>query len=157
MSTSNKKINRLTSASMDFDDCIKFLDALQHQSYSSPAYEALLISAIIFYVRPFSENEKKNSINPSDPRVPDSVLSELSPDEHKLHDRLKKLRNKAIAHAEWSHHPTGVTASRIIKAMPFSIWKHFRGQKELQEFISLVRKVRRAVQLAQTAELRKLP
>ncbi len=129
MASSNKKINRLTSAYIDFEDCIRFLDELQHQSYGSTAYEALLISAIIFYARPFSKNEEKNSINPSDSRIPDSVLSELSPDERKLHDRLKKLRNKAIAHAEWSHHPTGVTASRIIKAMPFSIWKHLEGKK----------------------------
>jgi len=46
---SKKRVNRLTSASLDLEKSIKFLDELSSQTYGSTAYEALLISAIIFY------------------------------------------------------------------------------------------------------------
>jgi hypothetical protein len=68
---------------------------------------------------------------------------------------LKELRNQALAHAEWSYHPAGVTDSGIINAMPFSIWQHFRGQKELFAFKSLASKVHRAVKNVQADELQK--
>ena len=51
-------------------------------------------------------------------------------EERKLHEEIMTLRNKGVAHAEWSHHPTGVSDSGIIKAMPFSIWLYFNGSPE---------------------------
>jgi hypothetical protein len=154
---SEERLNRLTSASLDLENCIRFLDELSKQAYGSAAYEALLLSAVIFYARPFSQNEMKDSPHPSDPRVPDTVLSGLQDGELKLHKDMVTLRNKAIAHAEWSHHPTGVTDTRIIKAVPFSIWRHFEGGQEIASFRGLVSKVRLAIQHEQANELQNLP
>jgi len=75
----------------------------------------------------------------------------------KLHEVVVTLRNKALAHAEWSHHPTGVTNSGIIQAMPFSIWHYFQGGVEVEMFKNLARKVRLSVQNEQANELHKLP
>jgi hypothetical protein len=154
MQRSKERVNRLTSASLDLENCLRFLDELKNHKYGSTPYEALLVSAVIFYARPFSQNEKKGSPHPSEPRVPDSVLSGLSQNESKLHENIVTLRNKAVAHAEWSHHPTGVSDSGIIKAMPFSIWRHFQGRAELAQFSGLARKVRLAVLHEQANELR---
>lgn len=157
MPRSKERINRLTSASLDIENCLRFLDELMNHKYGSTLYEALLVSAVIFYARPFSQNEKKGSPHLSEPRVPNSVLSGLSQDESKFHENIVTLRNKAVAHAEWSHHPTGVSDSGIIKAIPFSIWRHFQGSAELAQFRGLARKVRLAVQHEQANELRNLP
>ena len=157
MSGSKSKINRLTSASLDLGNCLRFLQGLSDQTYGSVAYEALLISAIVLYIRPFSENEKKGSPSPSDSRVPETVLANLDAEESLLHERLKELRNKAIAHAEWSYHPTGVTDNRVIRAMPFSIWKHFQSKSEVTKFDNLAQKIRREIQNAQANALRELP
>lgn len=150
-----ERVNRLTSASLDLENSIRFLEELPEQEYGTKVYEALLISAIIFYTRPFSSNEKNNSPYPSEPRVPDVVLSGLLEEERKLHEEVMTLRNKAIAHAEWSHHPTGVTDAGIIMAMPFSIWRNFKGDVEVERLKNLIAKVRLYVQHEQANEVRK--
>lgn len=152
-----ERVNRLTSASLDLENSLRFLEELSIQPYGSTAYEALLVSAIIFYARPFSSNEKTGSPHPSESRVPSVVLSGLMNDEIKLHEEVVTLRNKAVAHAEWSHHPTGVTDSGIIQAKPFSIWRYFQGSADIAKFKNLAGKVRLAVQLEQANELRNLP
>lgn len=157
MNDSQHTLNRLTSASLDLESCVRFLDALEVQTYGTTAYEALLISAVVFYARPFSENEKKSSTSPSDPRVPNAVLTDLSESERQRHEELRALRNKAIAHAEWTFHPNGVSPSKVIKALPFSIWKWFPSPSEISAFRNLVLRVRHAVQNAQAAELHNLP
>lgn len=154
---SKEKINRLTSATLDLENCIRFLNELLNQEYGSTAYEALVMSAIVLYARPFSRNEKNGSPYPSESCVPGAVLSGLTADEKKLHEEIITLRNKAIAHAEWSHHPTGVTDSRIIQAVPFSIWLNFEGSREIDSFKSLVSKVQSATQNEQANELHNLP
>jgi len=157
MSDPRNRINRLTSASLDLKNCLRFLDELGSQQYGNTVYEALLIAAIVLYIRPFSKNEKEQSTSPSDPRVPEEVLANLTVGELDLHERLKGLRNKAIAHAEWTFHPTGVTETRVILAMPFSIWKHFHGSGDILAFQNLARTVRREIQNSQANALHELP
>jgi len=155
MPIANERINRLTSASLDLENCIRFLDELDSHRYASTSYEALLLLAIIFYARPFSGNEKPGSTHPSESRVPDIVLSGLLGEERRLHEEVVTLRNKAVAHAEWSHHPTGVTDRGIIQAMPFSIWRYFQGNVESEKLKTLAGKVWLSVQHEQANELRK--
>lgn len=150
------RINRLTSASLDLENSISFVEELSNQEYGSTAYEALLISAIIFYARPFSGNEKKGSPHPSESRVPEVVLSELQEEERKLHEEIVSLRNKAVAHAEWSLHPTGVTNSGVIQAVPFSIWRYFKDSEDIEKLKNLSAKVRLSVQHEQANEVRNL-
>lgn len=154
---SKERINRLTSASLDLENSVRFLEELSNQEYGSLAYEALLIAAIIFYARPFSSNEKRGSPYPSESRVPDTVLSGLQGEERELHDKIICLRNKAVAHAEWGHHPAGVTSDGVIKAVPFSIWGYFKGNTDNEKFKALAAKVRLSVLHEQGNELRNLP
>ena len=122
------------------DWVLEFIDKLSTQEYGTIVYEALLLSAIVFYVRPFSGNERGND-SKAESRVDLAVINQLNEEERQLHERLLDLRNKAVAHAEWTFHPTGVTESKIIQSMPFSIWKDFRGRPEIDAFSSLVEKV----------------
>ncbi len=156
MTKPKNTINRLTSASLDLENCIRFLDELDTKIYGTTTYEALLISAIVFYIRPFSENEKRSSTAPSDSRVSEEVLVGLTEEEMKLHEKLKELRNKAIAHAEWGFHPTGISETKIIQAMRFSIWKYFHNTVAISAFRNLTHKVRNAIQNAQANMLHDL-
>ncbi len=61
MDENRKTINRLTISTHDWDDCLRFLQEISNQPYGSITYEALLIAAVIFYIRPFSGNERDKS------------------------------------------------------------------------------------------------
>jgi hypothetical protein len=135
-----KRLNRLTISRHDFEKCLEFIAKLSTQEYGTIVYEALLLSAIVFYARPFSGNEKRND-SKAESRVDLAVIDQLNGEERQLHERLLELRNKAVAHAEWTFHPTGVTESKIIQSMPFSIWKDFHDRTEIEAFSSLVEKV----------------
>jgi len=132
-------MNRLTISRQDFGKCGEFLDALAAEQYGTVQYEALLLSSIILYSRPFSSNERKETRAAK--RIGDCVLDHLSEEDRELHRRVLQLRNKAIAHAEWTFHPTAVTREGIIQSRPFSIWTHFQTVAEVSRFSALVTKV----------------
>lgn len=136
----NKEINRLSISRQDFEQCVRFLKELSKHEYADTPYEALLLSAIVCYARPFSCNEKDKSAK-ADPRITDNVTDGLSHEDLELHKSILTLRNKAIAHAEWSQHPTGVSENGVISSARFSIWKHFHGTDDIERFIRLVSKM----------------
>ena len=140
MDKDEKYINRLTISIHDWNDCQRFLQELSKHAYGSTTYEALLIAAVIFYIRPFSGNERDKDAK-ADSKVDDKVLEELTLEEHKLHETLLTLRMKAIAHSEWTCHPTGVYDNGIIRSMPFSICKYFCNPTDTEAFSNLVKKV----------------
>lgn len=151
-----KGLNRLTISRHDFEKCLEYLGKLKSQEYGSIIYEALLLTAIVFYARPFSCNEKcKNSKTES--RVDLAIIDQLNEEDQQLHGRLLDLRNKAIAHAEWTFYPTGVTESKIIQSMPFSVWNEFRGSMEIEAFSRLVEKVLLRAHHVTGDKLRTLP
>ena len=89
-----------------------------------PVQRALLLSAIVAYCRPFTQNDREPnskatqqlSINPA---------KELEPEEYKLHAKLLDLRHKALAHSEYSRKPTGrvmATATGFLtSSKPFDV------------------------------------
>lgn len=156
MNVNIKAISRLTISRHDLEQCQNFLQQLEHQRYGSVLYEALLIAAIVFYARPFSSNERNKDAN-ADSRIDEQVLDQLNNEERELHKTILTLRNQAIAHAEWTHYPTGVSKNRIIMSMPFSIWKYFQNDSEIAAFSSLVEKVLLRAHHLTADELKNLP
>lgn len=143
MNKEEKTIHRLSITTHDLgqDGCRKFIEELSQYKYGSIVYEALLIAAIIFYARPFSGNERDQNSN-ADSKVDEKVLQGLTSEEHEMHKILLMLRNKAIAHSEWTHHPTRMHENGLIKSMPFSIWQYFpHPNRDIEVFLSLVDKV----------------
>ena len=155
MDESRKTINRLTISTHDWEHCLKFLQELSNHAYGSTTYEALLIAAVIFYIRPFSGNERGKDAS-ADSKVDDKVLEGLTDEECKLHETLLTLRMKAIAHSEWTYHPTRVHDNGIIKSMPFAIWKYFRNSADMEAFSILVAKVRLKAQLLIFAKIKEV-
>ncbi|CAG1066776.1 hypothetical protein BAC1_02409 [uncultured bacterium] len=146
----NKKtINRLTISRRDLEQCQKFLDEIKKTFYGSITYEALLISAIIAYARPFSNNEH-NKKPSADSSIDNSVLEKLTSKEIELHNKLIILRNKAIAHSESTYdskteqvyHPAAVSGAGFIVSRPFPLWNYFTpSNAEIIDFLNLVQKI----------------
>ena len=86
--------------------------------------KALLVAAIISYGRPFTQNERDKSAG-AVARVDLENDHLLTLQQRKLHDLVIELRNKAIAHSEFSRNPVelGAVQENAIgfKATPFNV------------------------------------
>jgi hypothetical protein len=98
-----RRFNRTHISRRDFAKAIAFIDRAATHVINTPEYEAQLLSAIIYYARPFSGNERGSS-PPSDSRLVVDIEYLLGED-LELHKRMIEVRNKAIAHAEFAYYP----------------------------------------------------
>ena len=87
----------------DFASALQFIKAARPYDLWSPEYEALLIAAVVFYARPFS-NDEPDKDPQSTQRLADSLVP-FKGAELKLHERILFLRNKAVAHGESAFNP----------------------------------------------------
>jgi hypothetical protein len=104
-----RRFNRTHISRRDFAKAIAFIDAAANHVINTPEYEALLLSAIICYARPFSGNERGNPA-PSDTKLIVDVEG-LFGEDFKLHKRMIEVRNKAVAHAEFAYYPVQLLAT----------------------------------------------
>ncbi|HUX74875.1 MAG TPA: hypothetical protein VMV25_13415 [Steroidobacteraceae bacterium] len=102
------RFRRTQISRQDFTQAAVFVAAARKYSLDSIEYEALIIAAIIHYARPFSNNEKGKA-PPSDPKVAPELM-EFDDEQLKLHEHILALRNKAVAHAEYTNYPIDVSA-----------------------------------------------
>jgi hypothetical protein len=125
-----KTLRRLKISREDFAQAGAFITAARQHSVSKIEHEALLLSAIICYARPFGPNEKavKGGEMHSDPTLDLSLAEFEDDDDLELHNRVILLRNKAVAHAEFSLNPIRLVADRggfgdaAVAAMVYSVW-----------------------------------
>lgn len=119
--TTESEFNRYSIALFDFEQAVAYATEAKTHSASTLAHEALLFAAIVSYYRPFSPNEKnKNTLAVS--QLTTNNFSLFSPEDMSLHEKLKKLRNKALAHSEIHFNPTRRNIeSGIISSRPFSL------------------------------------
>ncbi|MBP0713513.1 hypothetical protein ABXK61_09330 [Burkholderia sola] len=131
------KFNRLSIAVRDFEKCIEFAEEAKGHSQSSLAYEAIVFAAIVCYYRPFSPNERGPAEATSKLELGD--FANLTAPETELHEKCKRLRNKAIAHSEYKYNPTRLdTSSGVIASMPFSL---AQNEPNLAALSTLARKL----------------
>jgi len=137
-----KTINRLKISEDDLNQSIAFLKTAKNLDPESIEFEALVISAIIFYARPFSCNETSSSAK-ADSRVLLNLKDLLIAEELDLHDRIINRRNKAIAHGEWEEFPTSTSfiASKttITGSQRYQVYPEFIN---LSPFIALAKKLK---------------
>ena len=88
------KFHRFSISLKDFEKAKAFLAEARNHQYGGLLHEALVFSAIICYVRPFSINEKDPNAAAAS-RLTLSDFTPLSPDELRIHKTCKELRNKA--------------------------------------------------------------
>lgn len=121
---SEPQFNRFSIALCDFEKAISYAEEAQRYLPNTLAHEALIFAAVICYYRPFSPNEKDKSA-PATSRLIPSDFSPFSPDENEIHEKCEQLRNKALAHSEWSHNPTRFKADTgVIVSRPFDLLQH---------------------------------
>jgi hypothetical protein len=104
--TADPELLRIMLSGDDFQRTEEFLKAAGKHSEAAIEFEALLHSAILFYTRPFSDNEPKKSPLPAAARSLTGLdVKALLGTDASLHYRLITLRNKVIAHAESEFFP----------------------------------------------------
>lgn len=135
--TSERAFNRFSIAVYDFEKSIAYAEEAKKHSPGDLAHEALLFSAIICYCRPFSSNEKDQK-TPAQSRLRLEDFSQLTPDEHAVHERCEELRNKALSHSEYQFYPTQLKSSGIIASRPFSLLAH---TPRIPALVALARKL----------------
>jgi hypothetical protein len=112
-------MRRTHISSGDFEKAGEFIKAAREQVVGAIAYEGLLLSAIVWYARPFSNNEMPNEKHPkTDPKVVLDLPQILGADKD-FHSKIVRLRNKAVAHAEFEHYPVDpIPDAESAKIMP---------------------------------------
>jgi hypothetical protein len=153
-----KRFRRSHISADDFDRALTFIKEARKQHFRSTIYEALLISAIIYYARPFSSNEQRKNPNPlSEATIDKELMGFEDPKEQKLHDEIIDLRNKAVAHAEYgqgkytinhvSVEPTGQTS--ILS----SVWRPSNEWFDLFTFERIATEMRARCHMAVSEDL----
>lgn len=146
--TTAKKFKRTHLSSVDFEQAERFIAAAQAQPVASIEHEALLLTAIICYARPFSGNERDRNAAASSDLAPEIVV--LKPDDRELHDRILTLRNKAVAHAESKYNPMEfVPIQRSFQgsqgiAMTTRPWQVVEENLDLNRFSRIASEMRQA-------------
>jgi hypothetical protein len=116
-----RDFNRYSIATFDLDKAIEFATEARLYPANSVVYEALLFAAVVSYSRPFSGNEKSADA-PAAAGLTTAIVGALSGSEQKIHDTCRTLRNKALAHSEFSLNPTRLRASTgVVVSRPFSL------------------------------------
>ncbi|MHB1216652.1 MAG: hypothetical protein ACYC1L_00445 [Alphaproteobacteria bacterium] len=101
---SEQELNRYSISVRDFEKSKDYVCAARKHPEDSIEREALLFAAIVAYYRPFSPNEKGDSKASCRLRVKD--FGPLTEVESEFHQTCEKLRNKALAHSEFTLNPT---------------------------------------------------
>jgi len=122
MDAAHSRQFRRTQISMgDFLTAIRFLKTARVHAISSTEHETLLMAAVICYARRFTGNEKAAGARAT------SRLALPTPkgEDGKLHRRIIRARNKAVAHAESSHYrvdyvPPFISSSGGVRAPKFA-------------------------------------
>jgi len=105
---------RLQISSRDFEDARDFVDTAKKHDESSREYEALILSAIICYGRPVTNNEGRVNDSEVAQKLIFDPASVLGADAD-LHMNIVRLRMKAVAHSESTHYPVELMAPFIGK------------------------------------------
>jgi hypothetical protein len=110
----------------EFEQAMQFLQKYEEVNHEECVLRrALLVGAVVAYGRPFSRNERAADA-PASSRLsatPNEILTNET--ERDLHEQVLSIRNKAVAHAEWSKYPVGLIRSEpdgfLLQSMPFEI------------------------------------
>lgn len=102
-----KKITRVHISARDFDKAYKFVEAAGKHDLATLEHEALLLSAIVCYGRPFSGNEKGKKAKADRDLTGVDIPAVLGAD-YELHKRIVRMRHKAVAHSQSDHYPVSL-------------------------------------------------
>lgn len=113
-----QKLHRWTISFYDFEKAKSYLSEAECSAIGGLAFEALCYMSVISYVRPFSTNEKKPVSAASSLKVDDFKLSDA---DLILHEQCMSIRNRALAHSEFTYNPTTVFDNGVMSSHQFSL------------------------------------
>ena len=97
------QFRRFHLSERDFKEADEYLISAQ-QRHSLVVRRALLTAATIAYSRPFTKNEQGDEVWATS-KIALKLSKILTDTEHGLHEQLLNIRNKALAHSEFSLRP----------------------------------------------------
>jgi hypothetical protein len=135
--STEKEYNRYSIAEGDFGfalDCIR--EARKHSLDNIFLFEVLAQMAIICCCRPFTPNEKGADAQAIS-RLSISDLARLLPEDVNIYEKYMTLRNKAIAHSEFSYHETHFhPETGGTRRTRFTLLRHEWNLNELEDLIT---------------------
>jgi len=136
----DQELNRYSISVRDFEKTIEFLKEALGKSSCSVIIESLLMSTIICYCRPFSSNERGKGAKATS-KIQLESFSDITESERTLHEKCMAVRNKAIAHAEWTNNPTKRDSeTNVICSRAYSLTS---DQIDWQALLTLTDKLRK--------------
>lgn len=153
-----KRFRRSHISADDFDRAIEFIREAQNHQPKSLIYDALLISAIIYYARPFGPNEHRKNRDPlSESSIDDTLTGFEDPNEQKLHNEIVILRNKVVAHAEYAPGKYSIDQMSVAPSGQMSIastiWRASHEWFNLHQFERIATEMRARCYLAITEDV----
>lgn len=110
--------NRVNLSSKDFEEAHQYLSGYS-PDLSLVLQRALLTAAVIAYARPFTKNRGHRD-GLATARLPIAVADVLDHDKRALHNRIIDLRDRGIAHSDYSLKPTRRVARQDTAIMTWS-------------------------------------
>jgi hypothetical protein len=99
-------LHRVLISKDEFMRAMEFIEAARRHDESTIEYEALVHSAIIFYARPFTNNEGPRSGAPKEAQQLTGVdVESVLGEDFAFHKRIVGLRMKVVAHSEAAFNP----------------------------------------------------
>jgi hypothetical protein len=144
-------LHRVLISKDEFKRAMEFIEAAQQHPENTIEYEALLHSAIIFYARPFTNNEGPRSGAPKEAQQLTGIdVQSVLGDDFTFHERIVKLRMKVLAHSEAAFNPAthvpltiGNPDSRGV-AFSRKAWHVVNESLDLEVFSRVAQKMNRA-------------
>lgn len=132
------QLYRATLAYQDFKEAEAYLGAFRARD-KVIVRQALLKSAVVAYCRPFSNNGSRDAR--AAPSLPSGFLRNYDPSHRLLHERLRTLRNNALAHSNFERNrPRRVDRLRTDRLLIVQkVFELLREGIDVEDFLSLTR------------------
>jgi hypothetical protein len=149
--SNNSQRDRYSIAEGDFRAAVQYIKKAREFDGDLIVRNALIAMAILCYARPFSNNEQRKNSKVA-PRILAENLAELSPTQRDAHKKYRDLRNKAIAHSQFSHHPTKFDEeSGLSRISRFTLLFHCVNLDELEDLVRSVQEICRCQRISYNA------
>lgn len=107
--------------------------------------EALLLSAIVSYAKPFTNNEARGQNSTADRRLTIDAAQVLNAaDDLRLHEDILKMRNKVVAHSDSEYYPVRwIPGVRGMRGSLYhsQTWSVMHEPLDLDAFARIVKKM----------------
>jgi hypothetical protein len=102
----DETLHRALISKDEFKRAVEFVEAARQHGAETVEYEALLHSAIIFYARPFTNNEgPRRGVPVGAQKLTGVNVQSVLAEDFAFHERIVLLRMKVVAHSEAAFNP----------------------------------------------------